>query len=62
MNSAVCIFSLFWSIPGLRKNKSLDRKQVLLRQADVKQKCCKASVTRTKSFLTISNDLWLIIT
>ena len=61
MNSAVCIFSPFWSIPGLRK-KSLDRKQVLLRQADVKQKFFKASVTGTKSFLTISNDLWLIIT
>ena len=44
-NTFYCIFSLFWFVLlGLiRGEKLLDRKYVLLRQPDVKQKCCKVS-------------------
>ena len=62
-NAFCCVFSLVWFIPlGLiRGKKSLDRKYVLLRQAGVKQKCCKVSFVGKKSFFTISKTSgWLL--
>ena len=51
MRSAV--FSFFGSFHYDReKKKSLDRKYVLLRRADVKQKCRRVSIMRKKSFFT----------
>ena len=63
-NAFGCIFFL-WFIPlWQRKKKSLDRKYVLLRRADVKQKCRRVSIMRKKIVFHYFQDVcrcWLII-
>ena len=63
MNSALFLSILVHSI-GDEKKKSLHRKQVRLRQTYVKQIKVLQSIChrKKKTFSTISNDLWLIIT
>ena len=59
-----CILAIFsFSLGPFHRHceKSSDRKYVLLRQADVKQKCCKVSVIGKKSFFVIfKTSGWLL--
>ena len=60
MNSAVFL-SLVHSIKTERKKKSLDRKYVLLRRADVKQECRRVSIMRKNNFSLFSRRLPLLV-
>ena len=56
-----CLFSFSLGPFHRHCEKSSDRKYVLLRQADVKQKCCKVSVIGKKSFFVIfKTSGWLL--